>query len=473
MANEHYLVVDLDGTLIRSDMLFESFWSAVSQRWTAPFGAAQALMGGRAALKQRLSQEGAVDVTSLPYNPAVLEFIAKWRADGGRTALVTATNQDIARQVADHLGVFDEVHGSDAVTNLKGARKASFLEGRYGAQGFDYIGDAGADIPVWEKASRAIMVNVPAAVRSKIEILGREIVDLPVQITHAKSYLKTMRPHQWLKNLLVFLPLLAAHVMDAALFGQALLAFFAFSLVASSVYVLNDMLDLSADRAHPRKRNRPFASGAVPLAHGTWIAPALLVGGFALSIPLGVEFMVVIAGYYVATLAYSLYFKRQLIVDICMLAGLYAIRIVAGGAATGIDLSLWLIAFSLAIFFALAAVKRQAELVDSLASGREKVHGRGYRTADLPLVTAMATAAGYLAVLVLSLYITSPDVLQLYANPNLLWGTCLVLFYWINRIVMLTHRGEMHDDPVIFAATDRASLVCFALIFAIGVGASL
>lgn len=467
------LVVDLDGTLVQSDMLFETFWSACSRRWTAPFHALRSLAGGRAALKHHLSQDGAVDVSSLPYNQSVIDYIALWRAEGGRTALVTATNERIARQVADHLGVFDEVHGSDITTNLKGEQKARFLETRYGRDGFDYIGDANADIPVWARARRAIMVNAPTALRQRVEAMGRDIVHLPAQMPQARTYLRTLRPHQWLKNLLIFLPLLAAHRPEPALIGAALLAFVAFSLVASSVYVLNDMLDLAADRAHPRKRNRPFASGAVPLAHGTWIAPVLLLSGLALALPLGLPFLAVLMAYYVATLTYSLYFKRELLVDICLLAGLYTARILAGGIATGIELSFWLLAFALALFFSLAAIKRQAELVDCTARGTDRLAGRGYRTGDLPLVMAMAIAAGYLAVLILSLYITSPDVLRLYATPSLLWGACLVLFFWINRMVMLTHRGQMHDDPMVFAATDRTSLICVALVLAIGVGATL
>lgn len=467
MAFDRTLVVDLDGTLIRSDMLFETFWSGVSRNWRTPFTAFQSLAAGRAALKQRMSQVGPVDVGTLPYNPSVLDYIARWRAGGGRTALVTASNQDVADQIAEHLGVFDEVHGSDAVLNLKGERKASFLEARYGTRGFDYIGDAQADLPVWERAACAILVGVPAALRARVEAFGREIVDLPAQMPVASATLRVMRPHQWLKNLLVFLPLLAAHQINSGTLAMAALAFVAFSFVASSVYVLNDLLDIAADRAHPRKKNRPFASGALPLSHGTLLAPALLAVGLGLSAMLGGQFVLAVLAYYAATMAYSLVLKRQPIIDIVMLAGLYTARIVAGGVAAGIPISVWLLAFSGFFFFSLAAVKRQAELVDVVASGREKAHGRGYTGADLPLVTAMATASGYVSILVLGLYINSPAVLELYANPPMLWGVCLVMFYWVNRLVMLTHRGQMHDDPVVFAVTDRTSQICFATVIAI------
>lgn len=464
---DQYLVVDLDGTLIRSDMSFETFWSAFSRRWTTPFSAARRLVQGRAALKQHLSAQGPVDAASLPYNNAVLDYIADWRARGGRTALVTASNQSVADCVAAHLGLFDEVHGSDASSNLRGACKASFLEMRFGNRGFDYMGDTAADIPVWEKASRAIMVNVPAAVRRRVAAFEREIIELPAQMPSVAPYLRVLRPHQWLKNTLIFLPLMAAHQLDLQTLGQAALAFVAFCLIASSVYVLNDLLDLGVDRAHPRKRNRPFASGAVPLSHGTVLAPLLLTTGLSVALMLGQSFVLTMLAYYIATTAYSLYFKRQALIDICLLAGLYTTRIVAGAVATDIQLSVWLLAFSIFFFFSLAAIKRQTELADAAATDRTASAGRGYRVEDLPMVMGMATASGYVSILVMGLYVNSPAVLELYANPPVLWGICLVLFYWINRVVMLTHRGEMHDDPVVFAATDRTSQLCFALILGI------
>lgn len=473
MTHGRFLVVDLDGTLIRSDMLFETFWSAFSRHWTTPFSAVRRLFDGRAALKHELSLAGPVDVASLPYNSAVLAYIANWQAGGGRTALVTASSQSHADRIAAHLGVFDEVHGSDSNTNLKGSNKAAFLEALFGDRGFDYIGDAAADIPVWEKANKAIMVNVSSSARKLVEAFGRDVEHLSSPLPSLSQYLRVMRPHQWLKNILIFLPVLASHQLTTETFGHALLAFVAFCLVASSVYTLNDLLDLAADRAHPRKRNRPFASGEVPLSHGTWLAPILLGLGVGIATILGRDFVLAILLYYAATTAYSLYFKRRIIIDICVLAGLYTSRIVAGGIATGIPLSVWMFAFAIFFFFALAAVKRQAELVDSIATGKASAPGRDYRAEDLPLITGMATASGYMSILVMALYVNSPDVLALYASPAVLWGICIVLFYWINRIVMLTHRGQMHDDPVIFAAKDRVSQLSFGLILCIVAGATV
>src|SRR5262249_51625447 len=263
-CNCDVLVVDLDGTLIRSDLLFETFWSAFSKSWTAPFDAAQSLRHGRAALKQRLSELGSVDVATLPYNQEVLAYIHRWRADGGRTALVTASNKKLADAIAAHLGVFDEVHGSDETTDLKGGRKGAFLERRFGNLGFVYIGDAEANFPVWEKAATAITVNASRSLRARVDALGRETEHLGSQLTSIEPYLKALRPHQWLKNLLVFIPMLTAHQLTARTLGQSLAAFICFSLLASSVYVLNDLLDLTFDRTHSRKRDRPFASGSIP-----------------------------------------------------------------------------------------------------------------------------------------------------------------------------------------------------------------
>jgi len=284
-----------------------------------------------------------------------------------------------------------------------------------------------------------------------------------------KSYFRLLRPHQWLKNALVFLPMLAAHQLDQATAFSTLLAFIAFSLVASSVYVLNDLVDLEADRAHPRKRKRPFASGDIPTSQGPGLLLVLLIAGAVVAAPLGFWFALALVGYYVTTLAYSFLLKRRIVIDICVLAGLYTFRIIAGGAATGIPISVWLLAFSVFFFLSLAAVKRQAELVDGVASGNIQAQGRGYTTDDLPVVANMAISAGYVSVLVMALYLNSPAVSELYATPTLLWGICLILLYWLSRMVMVTHRGRMHDDPVVFAVKDRVSLICFAVILVIAV----
>lgn len=475
-AERPVLVSDLDGSLIASDMLYETFWSACARNWTTPFAAMRSLGAGKTVLKADLVGRSDVDVTTLPYNAEVITLLTDWRASGGRTALVTASDQQLAERVAAHLGLFDEVHGSGGKLNLKGPEKAAFLGERFSREGFDYIGDSRADLPVWANARRAITVGIPQALRSRVEQdagPNRPAIHIDFRKGGLRPMLKAVRPHQWLKNLLVFLPMLMAHDFSSAAFLSSLLAFVAFSLVASSVYVLNDLLDLGADRVHPRKRNRPFASGALRIQAGTWMVPLLLVLGMGLAAATGPGFLGILAIYYVLTLAYSLDLKRRTIVDICTLAVLYTLRVVAGGAATGIMLSVWLLAFAMFFFFALAAVKRQAELVDGLRSGKVRAQGRSYMVEDLPVISMLATASGFVSVLVMALYVTADHVTIYYSAPEMLWGICLVLLYWISRIVMMTHRGHMHDDPVIFAVKDRNSQICGMLIVALALGGTM
>lgn len=467
------LVVDLDDTLIHTDSLFENFWSACAVKWYTPFLAAAAVPRGPLALKGRLAEIVAVDPAGLPYNQDVLDVVRGWRGRGGRVALVTGAVQSTADAVAAHLDLFDEVHGSADGINLTGANKARFLEGRFGTGRFCYVGDGPVDLPVWEKAAHAVTINLDKGLRARVDALGKEVMHLDGPRARFGDYLRVLRPHQWLKNLLVFVPMIAAHQLTLPTLFQSLMAFVAFSLIASCTYVLNDLLDLPADRAHPRKRNRPFASGRVRVAHGSWMAPLLGLAGGAVALAAGWQLFAMLGAYFAVTLLYSLRLKRMVAIDICTLALLYTMRILAGSAATGIPASVWLLAFSTFFFFALAAVKRQAELVDRAASGALAAPGRGYRVDDLPVVGNIVTASGMVSVLVLALYANSDPVRELYRTPEILWGVCLVLMFWISRIAMLTHRGQMHDDPLVFAARDRVSLYCAALIGILGVVGTL
>lgn len=466
------LAVDLDGTVLRSDMLHETFWSGFARDWTLPFRALGALTQGKAALKRILAERSDVDVTTLPYDETVLQRLRDWRAQGGRTALVTASDQRLADRIAEHLGLFDLVIGSDGTDNLKGPAKAERLISEFGAGNFIYMGDHAADLPVWQVAGGAITVNARPALQAGVACNG-PVEHLTPYNRDLRPYAKAIRPHQWLKNLLVFVPMLAAHDLSFGIFFLACVAFISFSLIASSVYVLNDLLDLKGDRAHPRKRLRPFAAGTIPIARGTVMAASLLIAGLIPAILLGPHFLAIMMVYYVLTMAYSLWLKRQLVIDIFALAGLYTLRILAGGTSASIPMSVWLLAFSIFFFFSLAAVKRQAELVDGRNSGKLTAHGRGYHVEDVPIVTMMALASGYVSVLVMALYISAPRVLEMYPQPGFLWGACLVLLYWISRMVMTTHRGQMNDDPVLYAAKDKVSLICFGLIFALGLAGTL
>ncbi len=466
-ATRPVLAVDLDGTLLPTDLLHESFWAAIGHRADIAPRAVLHLLGGRAALKRWLAGETTLDPAALPYRDEVLAELRAWRAAGGRTTLVTASDQLLAERVAAHLGLFDAVHGSDGVTNLKGARKAAFLSRHYGQQGFVYMGDSRADLAVWKQAAGAITVAAGPGLRARAEAAcpgARHIGATPELL---RPMLAALRPHQWLKNILVFLPMIAAHRFEAGTIALSALAFIAFCLVSSAVYVLNDLLDLAADRAHPRKRLRPFASGALPVSRGLPMITALAIAGGVLALAVGPVFLAVLAAYLVLTTAYSLGLKREVILDILMLGVFYTLRIAGGAAAAGVELSVWLAAFSLFFFLALAAVKRQAELVDARERGKLDAAGRGYRTGDVGLVEAMAVASGFVSVLVLALYLTSPAVQDLYRTPEFLWGICLVLLYWVGRVVVVAHRGQMHDDPVIFALRDRTSRACLLAVLSL------
>jgi len=458
------LVADLDGTVLRSDILYETFWDVFGRDWRCTFRSLAALFKGKAALKRYLSDASELDVHNLPYDDRVVEYVEAWRKKGGRTALVTASDENIAKTISDHLGVFDEVHGSNGINNLKGRAKANFLNKRFSVNGYWYIGDSTADIPVWADAEHSITVNASERLRSKAESLDVNAEHLLTTSNSVKPYLKTLRPHQWLKNILIFLPVLASQQFTLGTLSSAFIAFCAFCLVASSVYVLNDLIDLKTDRLHARKHLRPFASGDVPIAHGGLLAGGLLLAGVLVSISLGPAFFATLVLYYIATIAYSLGLKRHLVIDICVLAGLYTVRIIAGGAAAGIPISMWLLAFSIFFFFSLAAIKRQAELVDMAQHTEPTLSGRDYRVEDLPLVAAIVIGSGYVSVLVMALYLNSSAVAELYSLPAALWGICLVLLYWITRMAMVTHRGLMHDDPLVYASTDSVSQICFILI---------
>lgn len=470
-ADAPVLVVDLDGTLCRTDTLHEAALSVVSRSPAEIMHLTRALTSGKAAFKDRMAQAKVIDGADLPLNADVVDFIEAARAKGQRTALVTASHQRQADTVAAATGLFDEVHGSTKERNLKGAEKADFLTDRFGTEGFDYIGDSEADIPVWAAARRAITVCGSAKLRAAAAQANADVTHISPPPSPVRPVLKAMRPHQWSKNVLLFLPLLASHQFSTL--GDVILGFIAFCLTASAVYVLNDLVDLAADRAHPRKCRRPFAAGDLSAVTGLVLAGGLLLTAMALGLATkNLLFIGVLAAYLALTFAYSLWLKRKLLVDVLTLAGLYTIRIVAGGTAAGVILSPWLLGFSMFLFLALAAVKRQAELTDQIKTGRESA-GRAYLVEDLPILRGIALSAAHATVLVLALYISSDAVQQLYGRPEFLWLVCPLLLYWLLRMVIVTHRGHMSDDPIVFAAKDRISLLTVALSAAVAAFAAL
>lgn len=454
------LCVDLDGTLIKTDLLVESFFLLLRKHplviLLVPFW----LLRGKARLKQELARRVELDVATLPYHPTFLAWLREQHAQGRRLALATSAAESFARQVADHLGIFSQMIATTADANLSGPCKAERLRDDFGERGFDYAGNGMVDVAVWAHARQAVLVNPARGVRERavrITEIAAEFDDR--EGARLTPWSKALRLHQWLKNVLVFVPLLAAHrAHESALLLQAGLAYLAFGLCASSVYLLNDLLDLPADRRHPRKQLRPFAAGALPVLSGTLAVPLLLVLAFLLAvIALPPSFAGVLLGYYVLTLAYSLYLKQIVMLDGVVLAALYTLRIIAGAAATAIVPTFWLLAFSMFIFLSLALVKRHAELLAMQEAGQSTARGRGYQVDDLQLLQTLGGASGYSSVLVLALYINSSTGQALYRHPEAIWLLCPLLLYWISRVWLKTHRGDMHDDPVIFAMQDRVS----------------
>jgi 4-hydroxybenzoate polyprenyltransferase len=471
------LCVDLDGTLLATDSLHELALALARERPLDLLRLPLWLAGGRAALKARLGERVRLDPALLPYRPEVLAALRAARAEGRRCVLVTAADAGLAGSIAAHVGVFDEVLASDGRDNLKGRRKAERLVERFGAGGFEYVGDAAADLPVFEAAGSASLAGAGQRLRRRAAArvpLGRSLDERPGAAERAGVWLHALRLHQWAKNLLLFVPLVASHrLLEPALLAATAQAFLAFGLCASAVYVGNDLSDLAADRAHPTKRRRPFASGALGAAPGVAAAALLLALGLALAARLPPAFGAALVGYLAANAAYSLWLKRVAIADVVLLAGLYTLRVVAGGAAAGIAISPWLLAFSLFFFLNLAFLKRYVEVRRVAAAGAVDVPGRDYRAADLPLLATMGVAAGYLAVVVLALYVQSDYVVRLYGTPAVLWLAAPLVGYWTSRAWLVAHRGEMDDDPVLFALRDRVTWLVGAAGLAIGALATL
>lgn len=422
VSTRQHLVVDLDGTLVRTDLLMESvvallrrqpFWLFVLPFW---------LLRGKAGFKHEVARRADLEMSTLPWRADVIEQLRGERAEGRSLVLATGSDIRIAHAVADYLNLFDMVFASHGSVNLTGQTKRELLVKEFGESGFEYI----------DERSRAVR----------------------------GSFFKALRPAHWLKNLLVFVPLLAAHRIDEPrLVGRFLLAFLAFGCCASSGYLFNDLIDLEADRRHPQKRLRPFASGDLPLVYGLAGVPILLIAGCAIGALVSPLVAAIVLIYFAMSAAYSLHLKHVAILDVLFLAGLYTVRTLAGSAAGLIWPSHWLLAFTIFLFFSLALVKRYGELVIMRRVDGGAAKARGYELSDSELLAAMGVASGYLAVLVLALYIATDKARELYSTRELLWLLCPLLLYWISYVWLNAHRGKMPGDPVLFAIHNRTSCI--------------
>lgn len=452
------LCVDLDGTLVNTDTLIESGLLLLKKNPLYVFAMFYWLLSGKAHLKEQISSRTLLNVGALPYNLELMEWLQKQQANGRPLVLVTAASQRIADSIAGHHDIFSQAIGSTAENNLSARNKRDELDRRYGRGKYDYVGNAIDDLEVWSHCNRAIVVNASASLLAR----ARQVATVEHVISNQHNIvaltISAMRMHQWSKNLLIFVNALMAHQLsNLAVMGSTAIAFVAFCLCASSVYLINDLFDLDADRDHVSKRHRPFASGAVPLVVGIVVAPSLLFLSIVLAAIAGGQFLFCLLVYFGITAAYSLYLKRIVLLDVLVLAILYTLRIVAGASVTGSMPSFWLMSFSLFIFTSLAMAKRYAELKSLEDDLTAWASGRGYHVGDLAIISSLGVAAGYIATLVLALYINSPAVLQLYTDGILIWLLCPLLLYWIGRIWLLATRGELHEDPVIFATRDPVS----------------
>jgi 4-hydroxybenzoate polyprenyltransferase len=467
MSEAIALCVDLDGSLIRTDLLQESALILVR---TSPLRALCIpawILQGRAVVKERIAQRVDLRVDALPYNEDLLQWLVEERAAGRRLVLCTAADAKYAQQVADHLGIFDEVISSDGQTNNSAKHKAAVLARRFGLRGYDYVGNSGADRPVWAGARRSIAVGASAArIASGVSEVQRVFESRA--ISSGRAWVRQLRLHQWVKNLLLFLPLLGAHRYgDLSAWVEGMMAFVAFGLCASGVYVVNDLMDLESDRSHVTKRLRPLASGAIGIPTAIVVAILLLAGSFGFAVDVSTTFAGWLAVYLAVTTLYSFGVKRIALIDCMVLAGLYTLRVVAGGAAIDQPVSFWLLGFSLFLFLSLAFVKRYAEVMEAAGDGAQALPGRGYLAQDLPVLLAFGAASGFASALVLALYLNSEQVLTLYSHPDRLWFALPVLLYWISWIWLSASRGRMHQDPVVYAVREPASLVAGALFLAV------
>lgn len=454
------LAVDLDGTLIATDLLWEGLFLLVRKNpfflFMVPVWIAT---GGPARLKLEIAARVDIDATVLPYRPVLLDRLRKEREAGRKIILATGTPRKFADAIAAHLGLFDAVIATEGRENITAGRKRAVLTSAYGDGGFDYVGNSRHDLKVFDAAREAIVV-APDRQAARWQATHRcELLETPKPTW--RTVAKMLRAHQWLKNSLIGVPMVLAHeYLDLHMLWACLLAFVSFSACASAFYIVNDFFDLTLDRRHATKRNRPFASGLLSMRFGLASMAVLLAIGIVTAAFLPPLFWAALAAYLLGTSAYSLSVKRMLLIDVLALAGLYTTRILAGAAATGVDVSFWLLAFSIFFFLSLALVKRYVELRSTPLPAKERIAGRGYRTEDQEIIAQAGMGAAFSSALVLALYIDSAAVRELYPHPWMIWPLAPIVLYLTMRVWILARRDEMHDDPVVFIISDwRSQLV--------------
>ncbi|MGI6681309.1 MAG: UbiA family prenyltransferase [Bdellovibrionota bacterium] len=463
------LFVDLDGTLIKGDLLYECLISIIKKSFFSIFFIPIWLLKGKAYLKEKFSLLIELNVELLPYNQEVVAYIKAKKEKGIRIILATASNHNLAKPISGFLGLFDDVIASNKKENLKGKNKLkkikSYLSDNNFSKEFSYIGDSTADIVIFNEAKEPIIVG-NEKIYNKIKLKNKNAKFIAESAKFSiTSFLSMIRTYQWVKNLLIFIPLILSHkFLNIDLVLKAIVAFFSFSFLASSVYIINDIFDINADRMHPSKKHRAIASGDIPISLGLKTVIFLIPFSIVISLSLGKEFLLILTLYFITTTLYSIFFKKIVLVDILILSLLYTVRILAGGVALNIALSPWLAMFSLFMFFSLACAKRYAELYAVKNNLQHKIMGRGYQASDLEQIQIFGSSSGYIAVLIFALYIQSDVSVRLYKTPSFLWGLCPLMLYWISRVWLISHRGQMEQDPIIFAMKDKASYIILVFV---------
>jgi len=468
--NHRPLFVDMDGTLVSTDTLWESCLLFLKRHPLRLWKIFIWLFHGKAYFKEQIALNVSLNAELLPYKDEVVKYISHAKAKSRDVYLITAANQRIASSVSKKIKIFTSAIGSDSKMNLKGKNKLEAIRNIIGTNKFDYIGDSKVDIPIWNEAHTAIIGSNKDKLANMLKKDKDKIVILPTCRTNFfKKWIKALRLHQWSKNGLLFLALFMSHrIIEINLLKQTVIAFFSFSLSASAVYILNDLFDLETDRKHPSKKNRPFAAGHLSIANGVLAIPILIIISFVLAIGfLPIAFAIILIIYLFTTTSYSLYLKEQLFLDVVILGALYTLRVIAGGLAVGIEVSTWLLGFSMFFFLSLAFMKRYADLLLMKNNKQRELFGRGYSVIDLDIVQKLGISSGFISLLILALYIKGDQVMILYTLPELIWLTIPILLYWLMRMWFVTHKGKMTDDPIIFAIKDKSSYVMFLMIIII------
>ncbi len=453
------LCVDLDGTLIKTNSLFEALLIALKKNPLRVFPLVGACFQSKAHVKHLLGEYIKDEPHSWLYNEELIAFLRDEHSKERTLILATASDHAIATSIAQELGIFDEVIASTVFAPVNASTKYKVLQQRFGKTSFSYAGNSHADLSVWNIAASAVLVHTPKRIASLVQKSCRVEAEFPLPETRTlKNIIREIRIHQWLKNLLLFIPPIMAHqIHHPYIFLQTTAGFFSFSFLASSMYIMNDLLDMHADRTHETKRMRPIALGTISAQDAIKIALLLVSASIALALfILPPAFLFVLLAYIVINALYSLRLKKVPYIDITVLASLYVLRIIAGGAATNIPTSVWLFFFAGCFFFYLASLKRVIELLH-LKQPQDIAPGRGYRKQDTAFLIRLGVAFSILSLVILGMYVGSTNVTHLYARPYLLLALLPLLALWMIRMWHLALAKKLPDDPVLFTSKDAIS----------------